>query len=63
MAILRCRPAAIAARSTCPLCRRRYHYCLPLRTLGSCLECFDGTPADSSTYTAPPAPHQLAACP
>ncbi|MFE4424207.1 hypothetical protein [Streptomyces sp. NPDC056817] len=34
---------------------------VPLRTLGSCLECFDGTPADPSTYIAPPAAHQLAA--
>ncbi|MEV7683223.1 RRQRL motif-containing zinc-binding protein [Streptomyces sp. NPDC088341] len=52
---------AMAARQTCPLCRRRYFHCLPLATLGSCLECFDGTPADPSAYTAPPAKHQLAA--
>ncbi|MDO0929760.1 RRQRL motif-containing zinc-binding protein [Streptomyces sp. TG1A-8] len=51
---------AMAARTTCPACLRRYHHCLPLRTLGSCLECFDGTPADPATYTAPPA-HALAA--
>ncbi len=51
---------AMAARSTCPLCRRRYHYALPLRTLGSCLECHDGTPADPATYISP-APHTLAA--
>ncbi|MFF9301754.1 RRQRL motif-containing zinc-binding protein [Streptomyces griseoincarnatus] len=51
---------AMAARSTCPKCRRRYHYVLPLRTLGSCLECHDGTPADPATYTTPPA-HTLAA--
>ncbi|MFE5596279.1 RRQRL motif-containing zinc-binding protein [Streptomyces sp. NPDC056549] len=25
---------AMAARSTCPQCRRRYHFCLPLRTQG-----------------------------
>ncbi|AEY94237.1 hypothetical protein SHJG_p1106 (plasmid) [Streptomyces hygroscopicus subsp. jinggangensis 5008] len=29
--------------------------------MGSCLECFDGTPADPATYTAPPAKHLLAA--
>ncbi|MFF8234734.1 RRQRL motif-containing zinc-binding protein [Streptomyces caelestis] len=51
---------AMAARSTCPLCRRRYHHVLPLRTLGSCLECHDGTPADPATYIAPPG-HTLAA--
>ncbi|WP_192342401.1 RRQRL motif-containing zinc-binding protein [Streptomyces sp. VITNK9] len=53
--------AAMAARTTCPVCRRRYHYVLPLRTLGSCLECRDGTPADPSTYIAPRPTHQLAA--
>ncbi|PAM99601.1 hypothetical protein CJI59_22140 [Streptomyces sp. Alain-F2R5] len=53
--------AAMAARTTCPVCRRRYHYVLPLRTLGSCLECWDGTPADPSTYIAPRPTHQLAA--
>ncbi|MFF4866807.1 RRQRL motif-containing zinc-binding protein [Streptomyces sp. NPDC001231] len=52
---------AMASRQTCPVCKRRFHACLPLKTLGSCLECFDGTPADPSTYTAPPAAHQLAA--
>ncbi|MFC9282793.1 RRQRL motif-containing zinc-binding protein [Streptomyces collinus] len=55
--------AAMAARSTCPVCRRRFHHCLPLRTIGSCLECHDGTPADPASYTTPPAPgtHPLAA--
>ncbi|MGW4551723.1 RRQRL motif-containing zinc-binding protein [Streptomyces violaceorubidus] len=53
--------AAMAARTTCPVCRRRYHYILPLRTLGSCLECWDGTPADPSTYIAPRPTHELAA--
>jgi hypothetical protein len=54
---------AMAARQTCPrpTCGRRYTYCLPLRTLGCCLECHDGTPADRTTYTLPPATHQLAA--
>ncbi|GHA59199.1 RRQRL motif-containing zinc-binding protein [Streptomyces purpurascens] len=51
---------AMAAQATCPLCRRRYHHCLPLRTLGSCLECHDGTPADPASYIAPPE-HDLAA--
>ncbi|MFG2811498.1 RRQRL motif-containing zinc-binding protein [Streptomyces massasporeus] len=45
---------AMAARTTCPRCRRRYHHVLPLRTLGSCLECHDGTPADPATYITPP---------
>ncbi|WP_331735633.1 hypothetical protein OG379_41305 (plasmid) [Streptomyces sp. NBC_01166] len=56
---------AMAARETCPVptCRRRYRYCLPLRTLGCCLECWDGTPADPADYTAPAplASHRLAA--
>ncbi|MFD9984051.1 RRQRL motif-containing zinc-binding protein [Streptomyces massasporeus] len=51
---------AMAARTTCPRCRRRYHHVLPLRTLGCCLECHDGTPADPATYIAPPG-HSLAA--
>ncbi|GGW41137.1 RRQRL motif-containing zinc-binding protein [Streptomyces xantholiticus] len=51
---------AMAARQTCPHCQRRYHHCLPLKTLGSCLECHDGTPADPGSYTAPQ-PQQLAA--
>ncbi|MGW2690188.1 RRQRL motif-containing zinc-binding protein [Streptomyces sp. NPDC001414] len=53
---------AMAARQTCPgPCGRRYHHCLPLRTLGTCLECHDGTPADPTSYTLPPAAHRLAA--
>ncbi|GAB2891802.1 RRQRL motif-containing zinc-binding protein [Streptomyces mayteni] len=32
---------AMAARQTCPLCRVRFTYCLPLRTLGSCWDCSD----------------------
>lgn len=46
---------AMAARQTCPVCRRRYSFCLPLRSLGSCLECHDGTPADPASYIPPPA--------
>jgi hypothetical protein len=54
---------AMAARQTCPKCRRRYHYCLPLRTQGCCNECNGGSAADPRDYTAPPAPdaHRLAA--
>ncbi|WRZ77136.1 hypothetical protein OG251_36030 [Streptomyces sp. NBC_01237] len=54
---------AMAARQTCPVltCRRRYSYCLPLKKLGSCLECHDGTPADPNSYIAPPAQHPPAA--
>ncbi|MFK0223258.1 RRQRL motif-containing zinc-binding protein [Streptomyces vinaceus] len=54
---------AMAARQTCPVptCGRRYVFCLPLKTLGSCLECAEGTPADPSSYFAPPANHRLAA--
>ncbi|MFE5513984.1 RRQRL motif-containing zinc-binding protein [Streptomyces sp. NPDC056529] len=53
---------AMAARQTsCPACHRRYFHCLPLRSLGSCLECSNGTPADPASYIAPPATHLLAA--
>ncbi|MFK4123552.1 RRQRL motif-containing zinc-binding protein [Streptomyces longwoodensis] len=52
---------AMAARQTCPRCRRRYVFVLPLKTLGCCLECHDGTPADPASYIAPPATHLLAA--
>jgi hypothetical protein len=34
---------------------------IPLKTLGSCLECHDGTPADPASYIAPPANTSLAA--
>lgn len=44
---------AMAARQTCPVCKRRYFHALPLRTLGCCLECHDGTPADPGSYTPP----------
>lgn len=34
---------------------------VPLKTIGSCLECHDGTPADPNRYTFPaPDPHRLA---
>ncbi|MEU9418414.1 RRQRL motif-containing zinc-binding protein [Streptomyces sp. NPDC048272] len=42
---------AMEARQRCPgPCGRRYFHCLPLRTLGSCLECYDGTPAAPGSY-------------
>ncbi|MEW2297107.1 RRQRL motif-containing zinc-binding protein [Streptomyces sp. NPDC006743] len=52
---------AMAARQTCGTCGRRYFHCLPLKTLGSCLECYDGTPAAPASYITPPAKHLLAA--
>ncbi|MFF5788594.1 hypothetical protein ACFY8P_26975 [Streptomyces sp. NPDC012693] len=52
---------AMTQRQTRGHLRRRYFHCLPLKTLGSCLECYDGTPANPASYTAPPAPHLLAA--
>jgi hypothetical protein len=51
---------AMAARQTCGICGRRYFHCLP-KKLSSCLECFDGTPADPNTYTLPHTAHELAA--
>ncbi|WP_063762399.1 RRQRL motif-containing zinc-binding protein [Streptomyces sp. NRRL F-5123] len=53
---------AMAARQTCPKCRRRFIACLPLRTLGSCLECYDGTPVDPRLVMFPaPQPDPAAA--
>ncbi len=59
---------AMAARTTCPVCLRRFHHCLPLRTIGSRLECHEGTPADPDSFIAPAVPaavgptvHRLAA--
>lgn len=49
---------AMAARQTCPECRRRYFHCLPV-SLGTCLECHDGTPAAPGSYI-PPAPPMAA---
>ncbi|MCX4598321.1 hypothetical protein OG819_55275 [Streptomyces sp. NBC_01549] len=40
---------AMAARQTCPDCGRRFYGCLRV-SLGICLECHDGTPADPSSY-------------
>ncbi|MFI0915296.1 RRQRL motif-containing zinc-binding protein [Streptomyces abikoensis] len=36
---------AMSARQTCPECGTRYPHCLPLKTLGTCLPCHDGTPS------------------
>ncbi|MEV0604548.1 RRQRL motif-containing zinc-binding protein [Streptomyces sp. NPDC050315] len=52
---------AMAARQTCPRCLRRYMFCLPLKTLGCCLECHDGTTAPHTYYLPDPAAQQLAA--
>ena len=52
---------AMAKRQTCGSCGRRYFYCLPLKTVGACLECAEGIVADPSTYTLPRASHHLAA--
>ncbi|WP_329501492.1 RRQRL motif-containing zinc-binding protein [Kitasatospora herbaricolor] len=34
---------AMRARSTCPLCTVTYDYCLPLKSIGSCLPCAELT--------------------
>ncbi|MFF7098341.1 RRQRL motif-containing zinc-binding protein [Streptomyces rubradiris] len=54
---------AMAARSTCPQCRRRYYFCLPLRTQGCCDPCARGYEPSPDTYLASTAPvtHRLAA--
>ncbi|MEU2744630.1 hypothetical protein ABZ656_57945, partial [Streptomyces sp. NPDC007095] len=52
---------AMAARQTCPKCKRRYYFCLPLRTKGSCDPCSEGYEPSPDTYTPPPAKHLLAA--
>lgn len=54
---------ALAVRSTCPKCGRRYDYCLPLRTVGSCDPCAQGYEPTPGTYvhTTPPVIHRLAA--
>ncbi|WP_030990024.1 RRQRL motif-containing zinc-binding protein [Streptomyces sp. NRRL WC-3744] len=41
---------AMAARSTCPTCRRRYYFCLPLRTQGQCDACDKGYEPSPDTY-------------
>ena len=52
---------AMEARQRCPKCTRRYFHCIPLKTYGMCLECYDGTPADPNSYTLPRRPDAIAA--
>ncbi|MFE9770025.1 RRQRL motif-containing zinc-binding protein [Streptomyces sp. NPDC005808] len=54
---------AMAARQTCPTCRRRYYACLPLRTQGQCEPCEGGYEPSPDTVMTYPAPtgHGLAA--
>ncbi|MFD3779761.1 RRQRL motif-containing zinc-binding protein [Streptomyces sp. NPDC058612] len=54
---------AMAARSTCPVCERRYWFCLPLRTQGRCDPCARGYEPSPDTYvtTLATAVHRLAA--
>ncbi|MFE5372788.1 RRQRL motif-containing zinc-binding protein [Streptomyces mirabilis] len=54
---------AMAARQTCPKCKRRYYVCLPLRSLGCCDPCDKGFEPSPDTYMTSPAPttHRLAA--
>ncbi|MGW4688521.1 RRQRL motif-containing zinc-binding protein [Streptomyces sp. NPDC004244] len=47
---------AMAARQTCPKCRRRYYFCLPLRTQGCCDPCHKGYQPSPDTYLASTAP-------
>ncbi|WP_432003971.1 RRQRL motif-containing zinc-binding protein [Streptomyces sioyaensis] len=51
---------AMAIRQTCPECGRRYFHCLRLKTIGSCEECHDGTPAHPGSYTPPATSTQAA---
>ncbi|MFC9409946.1 RRQRL motif-containing zinc-binding protein [[Kitasatospora] papulosa] len=53
---------AMAAQQTCEGCGRRFIFCLS-KKLGCCIECFDATPIDPSSYLAHAAPavHRLAA--
>ncbi|MFI6359535.1 RRQRL motif-containing zinc-binding protein [Streptomyces sp. NPDC050743] len=53
---------AMAARQTCPECRRRYYACLPLRTQGRCDACERGFEPSPDTVMIPaPAVHRLVA--
>ncbi|MES5824868.1 RRQRL motif-containing zinc-binding protein [Streptomyces sp. RG80] len=53
---------AMAARQTCPKCRRRYYACLPLRTQGCCEPCDKGYEPSPDTVMIPaPDTHRLAA--
>ncbi|TXJ83332.1 hypothetical protein E2C11_07640 [Streptomyces lavendulae] len=54
---------AMAARSTCPECGRRYYFCLPPRTQGCCDPCARGYEPGPDTYMVSTAlvVHRLAA--
>lgn len=52
---------AMAARQTCPKCKRRYYFCLPLRTQGVCDPCDKGFEPSADTVMTNPATHRLAA--
>ncbi len=54
---------AMAARQTCPECKCRYYFCLPLRTQGCCDPCARGYEPSPDTYLPSTAPvvHRLAA--
>ena len=52
---------ARAARQTCPKCKRRYYFCLPLRTQGVCDPCDKGFEPSADTVMTNPATHRLAA--
>ncbi|MFC9816032.1 RRQRL motif-containing zinc-binding protein [Streptomyces virginiae] len=47
---------AMAARSPCPQCRRRYYFCLPLRTQGVCDPCARDYEPSLDTYFVSTAP-------
>ena len=42
---------AMAARQTCPLCGIRWPICLPLKTLGSCLGCYEQQAAAADPHS------------
>jgi hypothetical protein len=52
---------AMAARQTCPKCKRRYYFCLPLRAQGVCDPCDKGYEPSPETVMTSPATHRLAA--
>jgi hypothetical protein len=52
---------AMAARQTCPKCKRRYYFCLPLRTQGACDPCEKGFEPSPDTVMTDPDTHHLAA--
>ncbi|MEV4453962.1 MULTISPECIES: RRQRL motif-containing zinc-binding protein [Streptomyces] len=52
---------AMASRQTCPQCKRRYYFCLPLRTQGVCDPCHRGFEPHPDTVMTSPVTHRLAA--